>query len=209
MATGKFPKANDERIEVPLSSTDTLAVNSLGQLAEHPRVVALRNFIIGWHVSYFSTEDARGQPKAGPEERLSKTGDNLANVIQYLSEEHPELLQGIFERLRTRVPKIQEVATDQMPDGRLLLQLQDAPCWRSIWRVRHTGSNSLSTAHPGPAVFPNFTPSTSRGMLCMPSGLFAKPSVRQSMQCAVPLVAEEDPDRFALPTVHDLNKITP
>ena len=26
---------------------------------------------------------ARGQPEAGPQERLTKTGDNLANVIQY------------------------------------------------------------------------------------------------------------------------------
>ena len=82
---------------------------------------------MGWHVSYLSAEDARGQPEAGPEERLSKTGDNLANVIQYLSEEHPERLEVVFGRLRERVPKIQNVTADPMPDGRLLLQLKDAP----------------------------------------------------------------------------------
>ena len=106
--SGELPDAQDERTEVPLSSPDTLAVNALGQLAENPRVVALRNFIMGWHVSYLSAEDARGQPEAGPEERLSKTGDNLANVIQYLSEEHPERLEVIFGRLRERVPKDSE-----------------------------------------------------------------------------------------------------
>ena len=125
--SGDLPNAEDERIEIPLSSPDTLAVNALGQLAENPRVVALRNFIMGWHVSYLSSEDARGQPEAGPQERLSKTGDNLANVIQYLSEEHPQSLELIFDRLRERVPNIQTVTADRMPDGRLLLKIKDAP----------------------------------------------------------------------------------
>ena len=51
----------------------------------------------------------------------------MANVIQYLSEEHPSRLEFIFDRLRERVPKIQTVTADQMPDGRLLLQIKDAP----------------------------------------------------------------------------------
>lgn len=124
---GELPEANDQRIKMPLSSPDTLAVNTLGQLAENPRIVALRNFIMGWHVSYLSAEDARGQPEAGPQEQLSKTGDNLANVIQYLSEEHSERLALIFQRLRERVPRIEQVTADPMPDGRLLLQIKDAP----------------------------------------------------------------------------------
>ena len=125
--SGALPADKDKRIEVPLSSPDTLAVNTLGQLAENPRIVALRNFIMGWHVSYLSAEDARGQPEVGPQEQLSKTGDNLANVIQHLSEEHPEHLKSIFKALRERVPKIESVTADAMPDGRLLLQIKDAP----------------------------------------------------------------------------------
>ena len=125
--SGEFPADQDNRIDIPLSTPDALAVNTLGQLAENPRIVALRNFIMGWHVSYLSAEDARGQPEAGPQEQLSKTGDNLANVIQYLSEEHPERLELIFQRLRERVPKIENVTAEPMPDGRLLLQIKDAP----------------------------------------------------------------------------------
>ena len=132
VVSGELPDVQDERIEVPLSSSDTLAVNALGQLAENPRVVALRNFIMGWHVSYLSSEDARGQPEAGPQERLSKTGDNLANVIQHLSEEHPERLERIFGKLRERVPKIEKVTADPMPDGRLLLRIKDAPFAESV-----------------------------------------------------------------------------
>lgn len=125
--SGELPDAEDERIELPLSSPDTLAVNALGQLAENPRIVALRNFIMGWHVSCLSSQDARGQPEAGPQERLSKTGDNLANVIQYLSEAHPARLESIVARLRERVPGIETVTADPTPDGRLLLQIGDAP----------------------------------------------------------------------------------
>lgn len=127
VVSGELPDSHDQRVAIPLSSSDTLAVNALGQLAENPRVVAIRNFIMGWHVSYLSSEDARGQPEAGAQERLNKTGDNLANVIQYLSEEHPDRLERIFHRLRERVPKIETVTADQMPDGRLLLQIKDAP----------------------------------------------------------------------------------
>ena len=125
--SGESPSEEDNRIDVPLSAPDALAVNTLGQLAENPRIVALRNFIMGWHVSYLSAEDARGQPEAGPQEQLSKTGDNLANVIQYLSEEHPERLELIFQKLREQVPKIENVTADSIPDGRLLLQIKDAP----------------------------------------------------------------------------------
>ncbi len=130
--SGDLPDEKDERIEVPLSSPDTLAVNALGQLAENPRVVALRNFIMGWHVSYLSSEDARGQPESGPQERLNKTGDNLANVIQFLSEEYRDVLEVIFSRLRARIPKIQNVTADPMPDGRLLLQIKDAPFTKPV-----------------------------------------------------------------------------
>lgn len=125
--SGEQPDEQDTRKEIPLKSPDLIAVNALGQFADHPRVAALRDFITGWYVSYFSVDDTRGQPEAGPRERLSRTGDNLANVIQYLAEQHPERLERIFEVLRARVPRVERVLADTMPDGRLLLQIKDAP----------------------------------------------------------------------------------
>ena len=125
--SGEFPDEQARRVEVPLNSPDLLAVNALGQFAEHPRVAALRDFITGWHVSYLSADSARGQPEAGPQNRLTKTGDNLANVIQYLTEQHPDILDRIFRVLRERVPRIERVLADVMADGRLLLQIKDAP----------------------------------------------------------------------------------
>jgi predicted ATPase len=125
--SGELPDAQDRRVEIPLKSSDLLAVNALGQFADHPRVAALRDFITGWHVSYLSADSARGQPEAGPQERLSKTGDNLANVIQFLVEQHEAQLDHIFKVLRERVPRIERVLAETMPDGRLLLQIKDAP----------------------------------------------------------------------------------
>ena len=126
-ASGEMPDIQDERVETPLRSPDLIAVNTLGQFAEHPRVAALREFITDWYVSYLSIEDTRGQPEAGPQDRLSKTGDNLPNVVQYLKEQHPERLDAIFETLRKRVPRLERVEAQPMQDGRLLLQIKDAP----------------------------------------------------------------------------------
>jgi predicted ATPase len=115
------------RVELPLRSPDLIAVNTLGQLAEHPRVAALRDFITDWYVSYLSITDTRGQPEAGPQERLSRTGDNLANVVQYLNEQHRPHLEHIFRVLGKRVPRLERVLAEEMADGRLLLRIKDAP----------------------------------------------------------------------------------
>jgi predicted ATPase len=112
---------------MPLKSPDLLAVSALGQFAEHPRVAALRDFVTGWYVSNLSADSARIQPEAGPQDQLSRSGDNLANVVQYLAEQHPQLLQTIVETLKQRGPRIQDIVTELMPDGRLLLQLKDQP----------------------------------------------------------------------------------
>ncbi len=130
--SGEVPDEADRRVETPLRSPDLIAVNTLGQFAEHPRVAALREFITDWYVSYLSVDDTRGQPEAGPQEQLSKTGDNLPNVIQFLKERHPERLEQIFRVLGDRVPHLEGVVADPMPDGRLLLQIKDAPFERPI-----------------------------------------------------------------------------
>lgn len=125
--SGEMPDEEDQRIEIPLRSPDLIAVNILGQFADHPRVAALRKFITDWHISYLTLDDARGQPEAGLQARLSQSGDNLANVVQYLKERQPEQLEDIFQILRHRIPCLEAVPADSMPDGRLLLQIKDAP----------------------------------------------------------------------------------
>ncbi len=127
VVTGDMPDKDDTRTKEQLDSRDLLAVNTLGQFAKHPRVGALRRFISGWYLSYLSADSTRGVPEAGPQERLSTTGDNLPNVIQYLKEQHEERLRDILKKLTQRVPRLEKVDAEVMPDGRLLLQVKDAP----------------------------------------------------------------------------------
>jgi predicted ATPase len=125
--TGEMPEADDKRISYDLKSPDLLAVNTLGQLQDNPRVAALREFITGWYISYLTPDAARGYPDAGPQEKLSRTGDNLPNVIQYLQEQYPEQLERILTTLTRRVPQLQKVFSEPMPSGHLLLRIKDAP----------------------------------------------------------------------------------
>jgi len=130
--SGEMPDEEDYRVEETLSAPDMLAVNTLGQFAKHPRVSALRNFITGWYLSYLSADNTRSVPEAGAQERLSATGDNLPNVIQYLQERYPDRLKEILETLARRVPRLERVDSSFLADGRLLLQVKDAPFERPI-----------------------------------------------------------------------------
>ena len=124
---GEEPDAKAKRVNTPLRSPDLIAVSTLGQFEQHPRVASLREFIADWYVSYLSVDETRVQPEAGPQERLSKTGGNIANVVQFLKEQHPDRLDRIFEQLRRRVPRIEKVIAEPMADGRLLMEIKDAP----------------------------------------------------------------------------------
>jgi predicted ATPase len=125
--TGELPDEQDERVEEELETPEMLAVNTLGQLRRHPRVSALRRFITGWYLSYMNIEFARSTPEAGPQEHLSITGDNLSNVIQYLSERHIKIYNEILEKLSNRIPRLERIFSEKSIDNRLILRLKDAP----------------------------------------------------------------------------------
>ncbi len=118
---GKEPQRQDFRLQSP----DLIAVNALGQLANHPRIAALRDFISDWHISHLSISDTHIQPIAEPQQRLDRTGANLANVIQYLSERHPARWLEIMQRLSRRVPQLETILVKETAGGRLAMQLKD------------------------------------------------------------------------------------
>lgn len=114
---GAGPKA------LSLRAPDLLAANVFGQLAEYPRIAALRNFIADWHISDLSTEEVREPSRS--DRQLSESGDNLAGVVQYLAEQHPDRLDAIFRRLRQAVPQIEAARAEPEPGGRFQLQIKD------------------------------------------------------------------------------------
>jgi len=122
-----YDELSGETTSEQLVHRDQLAVSALGALSRHPRVTALRDFISGWYLSYLNVSNLRATPISGPATRLSQSGDNLANVLQYLEEQHPDRLEKIFNILASRVPRLERVLTERLPDGRLLLRLKDEP----------------------------------------------------------------------------------
>ena len=125
--SGEAPDQADQRAHERLASPDVLAVSTLGQFERHPRVTALCRFITDWYLSYLTVDSARGSPEAGAQERLSASGDNLANVLQHLQDREPRRLQAIFDRLAQRVPLLERVITEPLPDHRLLMRFKDYP----------------------------------------------------------------------------------
>ena len=127
VTAGEIPDEKDKQINEQLNDLSTLAVSRFGQSKHHPRVSALYRFITDWHFSHLSTDAPHGDPEASAQERLSETGDNLPNVIQYLKDQHPECLEKILSILSDWVPCLEKVDTEPMMDGHLLLQIKDAP----------------------------------------------------------------------------------
>jgi predicted ATPase len=125
--SGEQPEDRDERRSVKLDDVTVPAIATLGQLAENPRVASLRRFIESWYLSYFLPDRARGVPEAGAHEHLSRTGENLANVVQYLHENHPEVLKQILSRMAERIPGLETVSAKRTIDGRLVLRFKDGP----------------------------------------------------------------------------------
>lgn len=125
--SGENPEINDPRIYYQMDDPSSLAIKTIGQLSDNPRIASLRRFIEGWFLSYFIPDQARQLATAGAMEHLSREGDNIANVVQYLADEHPESLAKILNLLVSRVPQLQKVESEPTIDGRLALLFKDAP----------------------------------------------------------------------------------
>ncbi|MBJ7296677.1 MAG: AAA family ATPase [Dolichospermum sp.] len=125
--SGENPEITDNRISYKMDDPSSLAIKTIGQLSDNPRIASLRRFIEGWFLSYFIPDQARQLATAGAMEHLSREGDNISNVVQYLADEHPENLSEILKLLAKRIPKLEKVESQPTIDGRLALLFKDAP----------------------------------------------------------------------------------
>lgn len=113
------------REEQVLKSPDLLAIKGLAQFERFRAVVALGDLIERWHISDFHISRARPEQEAGYAEHLSREGENLSLVIEYLHKRHSKVFEKIIEKLRSRVPGISKVESKQTEEGRILLKFQD------------------------------------------------------------------------------------
>jgi predicted ATPase len=114
------------REEQTLKANDILAIKGLAQFKRFPAVVALGNLIENWHISDFHISKARPEQEAGYAEHLSREGENLSLVVEYLYHHHPKIFESILTRLKHRVPGITNVESKTTEEGRVLLKFQDS-----------------------------------------------------------------------------------
>lgn len=114
-----------QREEQTLKASDLLAIKGLAQFEKFPAMMALGELIEKWHVSDFHISKARTTPETGYAEHLSREGENLPLVIQYLHRFHPETFDKILKLLSKRVPGISNVEAKTTEEGRILLKFQD------------------------------------------------------------------------------------
>ena len=125
-----------------LKSQDILAIKGLAQFERFPAVVALGNLIEHWHISDFHISKARPEQEAGYAEHLSREGENLALVIQYLHNNHPKTFEKIISKLADRVPGISNVEHKQTDEGRILLKFQDGS-FDDPFLARHVSDGTI------------------------------------------------------------------
>lgn len=113
------------REEQVLKSPDLLAIKGLAQFERFPAVVALGDLIERWHISDFHISRARPEQEAGYAEHLSREGENLSLVIEYLHKRHNKIFEKIIAKLKSRVPGISKVESKQTEEGRILLKFRD------------------------------------------------------------------------------------
>ncbi len=116
---------DSDRAERVLDDPSILAIKGLGQFREFPVAKEFRSLIENWHISDFHISDARPSAEAGYSEHLSTRGDNVAQVAQYLYENHRKQFDRVLTIMSQRVPGVDKVEAKPTEDGRLVLRFQD------------------------------------------------------------------------------------
>ncbi len=131
-----------ERKEYVLDDPSVLAIKGLGQFKEFRVVAEFRGLIENWHISDFHISDARPSAEAGYAEHLSTRGDNIAQVAQYLFENHPESFEKVLRAMQMRVPGVSKVEARPTEDGRLVLRFQDGS-FRDPFIARYVSDGTI------------------------------------------------------------------
>jgi len=114
-----------KREKFVLDAPDILAIKSLGQMKRFRAAVEFRKLIEDWFVSDFHISAARQTQDISCNEQLSRSGDNLANVTQFLHDKHPERYNRILQKIRDKIPGISNVESKQTVDGQIFLRFSD------------------------------------------------------------------------------------
>ena len=115
----------EEREDQELDSPDILAIKGLGQFQKFKAISSFRKLLEGWYVSNFQISSAQAIMDTGLSEHLSQTGNNLAQVTKYIHDSYPKVFEKILQKLKERIPGIENVEAIETADGRIILKFRD------------------------------------------------------------------------------------
>lgn len=108
-----------------LGAQDILALKGLGQFEKFKAANEFRKLIEGWHVSDFHIESARGSKDiTNYSDHLSVDGSNLQNIAHKIREQYPDVFKKILDKMKERVPGVDNIESESTLDGRILLKFQ-------------------------------------------------------------------------------------
>ncbi len=131
-----------KREDHELKSPDILAIKGLAQFEKFPASKALGDMLENWHVSDFHIEQARPEKETGYAEHLSREGENLALVTEFLFTRHKNIFDEIVNRLKRRVPGISAIDSKITEEGRVLLRFQDG-AFQDPFLARHVSDGTI------------------------------------------------------------------
>lgn len=108
-----------------VKSPDILAIKGLSQFENFPAVSALGNLIENWHVSDIKIDQIRQEQNMDYCEQLSRNGDNLSLVLQYLNKYHPDVFSTILQEASSKIPGLATIESKTTEDGKVLLKVKD------------------------------------------------------------------------------------
>ena len=114
-----------ERELFVLASPDILAIKSLGQMQKFGAALEFRQFLEDWFVSDFKIDTMKLTQDVSYNESLNRRGDNIANVAQFLFDQHQARFNEVLEKMQTRIHGIKKVEAKTTEDGGILLHFQD------------------------------------------------------------------------------------
>ena len=126
--SGMFDGAAGEtgkKVTHTLSDPSRLAIGALGSFNDFPLILEFRSLVERWHISNFQVAGCRASVESTPQEHLSPTGDNLAQVVRHVRERCPEEFRKVLEAIHYHVPGVDAVEAKATVDDRLLLRLAD------------------------------------------------------------------------------------
>jgi predicted ATPase len=117
---GKKIPQNRESIE--MANDQELAIDSVGALKNHPEIQRFREFMKRWYLSYFVPELARRTPVSGAQPHLDRTGENLANYLQYIERERKPQFKQMLKRLGKKIPGLERIEYEKTVESNLVLK---------------------------------------------------------------------------------------